>query len=105
MSDKKALKAEETKVIEAVKTETGIEEAGKAAAEFLKKTLKVKETKVIRAVKAGTGWEVESEVYEESSLMKSLGLPVKVQDRNIYTVRLNDVLEIESYTRGQTSAI
>ena len=82
-----------------------MEEAGKAAAEFLKKTLKVKEAKVIKAVKAGTGWEVESEDYEESSLMKSLGLPVKVQDRNIYTVRLNDVLEIESYTRGQTSAI
>ena len=81
-----------------------IEEAGKAAAEFLKKTLKVKEAKVIKAVKAGTGWEVESEVYEESSLMKSLRLPVKVQDRNIYTVKLNDGLEIESYVRGQTSA-
>ncbi len=81
-----------------------IEEAGKAAGEFLKKTLKVKETKVIKAVKAGTGWEVESEVYEESSLMKSLGLPVKVQDRNIYTVKLSDGLEIESYMRGQSSA-
>ena len=81
-----------------------IEEAGKAAGEFLKKTLKVKEAKVIKAVKAGTGWEVESEVYEESSLMKSLGLPVKVQDRNIYTVKLSDGLEIESYMRGQSSA-
>ena len=80
-----------------------IEEAGKAAAEFLKKTLKVKETQVIKAVKAGTGWEVESEVYEESSLMKSLGLPVKVQDRNIYTVKLSESLEIESFTRGQTA--
>ena len=81
-----------------------IEEAGKAAGDFLKKTLKVKETKVIKAVKAGAGWEVESEVYEESSLMKSLGLPVKVQDRNIYTVKLSEVLEIESYMRGQSSA-
>ncbi|MCG2725112.1 MAG: gas vesicle protein [Elusimicrobia bacterium] len=79
-----------------------IEEAQKAADEFLKKTLKVKETKVIKAVKAGNGWEVEAEVYEESSLMKALGLPVKVQDRNIYTVKLNDGMEIESYARAQT---
>lgn len=104
MSDKKTPKVKEAESVKAVKAVTGIEEAGKAAAEFLKKTLTVKEVKIVKAVKAGAGWEIEAEVYEESSLMKSLGLPVKVQDRNIYTVKLSDGLEIESFTRGQSSA-
>ena len=69
------------------------------AVEFLKKTLKVKEGKVVKATKASLGWEIEAEVYEESSFMKSLGLATKVQDRNIYVVKLSDGLEVESYER------
>lgn len=76
-----------------------IEEAKKAVVEFLKKTLNVKDVKVIKAAKAGDGWETEAEVYEESSFIKSLGLPTRVQDRNIYEVKLNDSLEVESYAR------
>jgi len=76
-----------------------IEEAKKAVAEFLKKTLSVKDVKVIKASKAGDGWESEVEVYEESSFIKSLGLSTRVQDRNIYAVKLNDSLEVESYER------
>lgn len=76
-----------------------IEEARKAVAEFLKKTLSVKDVKVIKATKVGDGWECEAEVYEESSFIKSLGLPTRVQDRNIYTVKLSDDLEVESYER------
>jgi len=81
-----------------------IEEAKKAVAEFLKKTLNVKDVKVIKASKVGDGWESEAEVYEESSFIKSLGLPTRVQDRNIYVVKLNESLEVESYERkGQLS--
>jgi hypothetical protein len=81
-----------------------IEEARKAVADFLKKTLDVKDVKVIKAAKVGDGWETEAEVYEESSFIKSLGLPTRVQDRNLYTVTLSDSLEVESYERkGQTS--
>ena len=77
---------------------------GKAASEFLKKTLNVKDVKVIKVTKADEGWETEAEVYEESSFIKSLGLPTRVQDRNIYAVKLNDGLEVESYERkGQLS--
>jgi len=76
-----------------------IEDAKKAIAEFLKKTLDVKDVKVIKATKIGDGWETEAEVYEESSFIKSLGLPTRVQDRNIYAVKLNDSLEVESYGR------
>jgi len=76
-----------------------IMQVGKAAAEFLKKTLNVKDVKVIRAEKVGDGWETEAEVYEESSFIKALGLSTKVQDRNIYVVKLGGSLEVESYER------
>jgi len=82
-----------------------VEKAGKAVEDFLKKTLSVKDVKVIKASKVGDGWEAEAEVYEESSFIKSLGLSTKVQDRNIYAVKLNDGLGVESYERkGQLSA-
>ena len=82
-----------------------IEDVRKAVVEFLEKTLEVKDVKVIKTAKVGDGWEAEAEVYEESSFIKSLGLSTKVQDRNVYAVRLNDSLEVGSYERkGQLSA-
>ena len=78
---------------------TSIEDARRMAVEFLQKSLGVKDVKVIGATKIGDGWDVEAEVYEESSFMKSLGLPSRVQDRNSYTVKLNDGMEVESYER------
>lgn len=74
-----------------------IEEVGKTVVEFLKKTLNVEEVRVIKAVKVSDGFQTEAEVYEESSFIKSLGLPTNVQDRNIYNVKLNKDQEIESY--------
>jgi hypothetical protein len=82
-----------------------IEEAREAAAEFLKKALDVKDVQVIGAAKADDGWDAEVEVYEESSFLKSLGLPTRVQDRNIYTVKLSDSLEVESYERQGHPAV
>ena len=76
-----------------------IEEVKKAVSEFLMKTLNVKEVKVIKVAKIGNDWETEAEVYEESSFIKSLGLPTRVQDRNIYAVKLDDNLEVQSYER------
>jgi len=78
-----------------------IEDVKKAVTEFLKKTLSVKDVKVIKAAKLGDGWESEAEVYEESSFIKALGLPTRVQDRNIYAVKLDDSLEVESYERKE----
>jgi len=75
----------------------GIEKAGRAVSEFLKKTLNVKDVRVIKAAKVGDGWETEAEVYEESSFIKSLGLPTRVRDKNIYEVKLDDNLEVQSY--------
>ena len=76
-----------------------IEKTKMAVAVFLKKTLNVKDVKVIKVAKVGDGWEAEAEIYEESSFIKSLGLSTKVQDRNIYAVKLSDGLEVESYER------
>ena len=82
-----------------------IEDVRKAVVEFLEKTFEAKDVKVIKTAKVSDGWEAEAEVYEESSFIKSLGLSTKVQDRNIYAVKLNDGLEVESYERkGQLSA-
>lgn len=76
-----------------------VEEARKAVSEFLKKTLNVEDVKVIKAARVGEGWEIEAEVYEESSFIKSLGLPTRVRDRNIYAIKLDDGLEVQSYER------
>ena len=76
-----------------------IGKAGQAVVEFLKRTLNIEDAKVIKATKVDDGWEAEAEVYEESSFLKSVGLPTKVQDRNIYAVKLSDSLEVESYER------
>lgn len=78
---------------------SNIEETKEKVSEFLKKILKVKDVKIIKAAKVSDGWETEAEVYEESSFIKSLGLPTRIQDRNIYEVKLNDSLEVDSYER------
>jgi len=81
-----------------------INDARRVVGEFLKKTLEAKDVKIIKTAKVGDGWEAEAEVYEESSFIKSLGLPTRVRDRNIYLVKLNDGLEVESYERkGQVN--
>jgi len=79
-------------------------DAGKAVGEFMKKTLGANDFKLIKTTKVDDGWEAEEEVYEESAFIKSLGLHTRVRDRNIYLVKLNDALEVESYERkGQLS--
>jgi len=70
-----------------------------AVSEFFKKTLKVDEGKVVRITQASDGWEADCEVFEESSFIKSLGLSTKAKDRNIYTVKLDDNLEVQSYEK------
>ena len=76
-----------------------IEEVGRISAEFLKNTLNLKDVKVIKAARVGDGWEAEAEAYEESSFIKSLGLPTRVMDRNVYTVKLDEHLGVQSFER------
>lgn len=77
-----------------------IEEVGKAIKDFFKKTLGI-DSKVIKIAKSHDGWIGEAEIYEESAFIKSLGLPTKVQDRNIYEIKLTDNLEVNSYARKE----
>jgi len=81
-----------------------LELAQDTAIKFLKKTLNLKEAIVIRAAKTGGGWEITAEVYEESSFIKALGLHTRVQDKNIYAVKLNGSMEVESYGRNGCTA-
>ena len=76
-----------------------IEQASQTAVEFLKRTLQVGEVKILGAVKSDDGWTIEAEVFEPSSFIKALGLQTRVQDRNLYAVKLNGRLEIEAYER------
>ena len=76
-----------------------IDEAARAMIEFLKRTLSVEDAKAIRIAKTPGGWEGEIEVYEESSFIKSIGLSTKVKDRNIYKIKVDENLEVQSYER------
>jgi len=75
-----------------------IEKVSKAITAFFTKTLG-KDAKIIKLGKSQGGWTGEVEIYEESSFIKSLGLPTRVQDRNIYEIKLSDNLEVDSYGR------
>jgi len=75
-----------------------IDQVSEAIRSFFKKTLGT-DAKVIKITKSEDGWVGEAEIYEESSFIKSLGLPSRVQDRNTYEVKLTDSLEVTSYAR------
>lgn len=76
-----------------------IEDAARTANDFLKRTLNPLDIKAVKVSKIPEGWEIESEVYEESSFIKALGLPTRVQDKHIYKVNLNGDMEVEAYER------
>ena len=76
-----------------------VEEASRVSAQFLRSAINGKDVKVVRTTRLQDGWEAEAEVYEESAFIKSLGLPTRVMDRNIYRVKLDDHLEVQSFER------
>ena len=76
-----------------------IAQVAQAAKGFLQCILPAEDAKVVKITKTPEGWEEEVEVYEESSFIKSIGLPTRVRDRNVYKVRVNENLEVESYER------
>ena len=69
------------------KAETNIEKARDMAVHTLQRNLvDLKSLKVIKVTREEDGWDVAVEVFEESSFIRSLGLPTRVQDNNIYAV-------------------
>jgi len=76
-----------------------VAEASMISTEFLRSNLEVKDIKVIKITRLQDGWEAEAEVFEESAFIKSLGLPTRVMDRNIYMVKLDDHLKVQSFER------
>lgn len=83
---------------------TDIETVSKTAAEFLQRVLGTDSVRVAGVNKVDDTWEVEAEAFEESSFLKSLGLPSRVRDKNFYRVRLSAALEVESYERQGLAA-
>ncbi|MCS7013074.1 MAG: hypothetical protein RMI34_01290 [Chloroherpetonaceae bacterium] len=61
--------------------------------------------KLIRLEKVSDGWLGYAEVYEESAFIKSIGLPSRVMDRNIYEVKLNPSLEVVAFARKTDSEV
>lgn len=80
-----------------------IEEVSEQAVAFVKRRLSLAEARVIRAASSESGWGVEVEVYEESAFIKALGLPTRVRDCNIYLLKFDDQLNVQSYGRKGAS--
>ena len=80
-----------------------IDQVREAIKDFFEKTLG-RDAKVIKITKSEDGWIGEAEIFEESSFIKSLGLPSRVQDRNTYEIKLTDSLEVTSYARKREVA-
>lgn len=78
---------------------TIIEQASQGALEFLKRNLQTDNVNIRGAAKVDDGWMIEAEAFEPNTLIKALGLPARVPDRHIYTVKLNPSLEVETYER------
>jgi len=78
---------------------TDIETVSKTVTEFLQRVLGVDSLRVVAVNKTAEVWDVEAEVFEESAFLKALGLPSRVKDKNLYRVRLNGAMEVESYER------
>jgi hypothetical protein len=78
---------------------TDIETVSRTVTEFLQRVLGVDSLRVVAVSKTAEVWDVEAEVFEESAFLKALGLPSRVKDKNLYRVRLNDAMEVESYER------
>ena len=77
-----------------------IDQVSEAIRSFFEKTFGT-DAKVMKITKSEDGWIGEAEIYEESSFIKSLGLPSRVQDRNTYKIKLTDTLEVTSYARKE----
>lgn len=81
-----------------------IDEARKAATEFLGRMLQ-KEGTAVKMSKTSEGWEVQVEVIEVSEYIKALGIPTVVHERNLYEVKLDQKLDVVSCERiGQQMA-
>lgn len=78
---------------------TDIETASKTVTKFLQRVLAADGVHVVAVNRTAETWDVEAEVYEESAFLKALGLPSRVKDKNLYRVRLNAAMEVESYER------
>lgn len=75
-----------------------IKDVRKVVIDFLKEVFD-KDAEIIKISKTEDGWVSEGVIFEESSFIKSIGLPTKVQDRHVYVLNLDENLDVLSYER------
>jgi len=85
------------------KVKPKIIQAKESICEFIKENIS-KEFKIIQIKKTEEGWIGEFEMFEDSAFIKSLGLPAKVKDRNVYEIKLTDEFEVVSYVLKKVNA-
>ncbi len=76
----------------------GFEDAAKKLVDFVG-SMTGGTAKLVKLEKIPEGWLGYAEVYEESAFIKSVGLPSRVMDRNIYEVKMNPALEVIAFAR------
>ena len=75
-----------------------INEVKEVALTFLKKEVGCYDPKAIKIEEVDKTWEVQAEVYEDDTFLKSLNFPPK-KVRQFYSVSLDSDLEVRSYKR------
>ena len=70
----------------------------KAVSGFLTGMIKCTDISVLKIEKVNEIWNVTAEVYEEDSILKSMGYPPK-KARAFYSLKLDSNLEAISYER------
>ncbi len=70
----------------------------KAVAQFLTSMIKCTDITVLKIEKVNDIWNTAAEVYEEDSILKSMGYPPK-KARAFYSLKLDGNLEVISYER------
>jgi len=74
-----------------------IKEVRAKVIEFSRETFGVKDVKVISAGKVKKGWDAEVEVLEDNAVVKAAGIPAQVKDQNIYSIKMDEDLNIFTY--------
>jgi len=74
-----------------------IKEVREKVIEFSRETFGVKDVKVISAGKVKKGWDAEVEVLEDNAVVKAAGIPAQVKDQNIYSIKMDEDLNIFTY--------
>ncbi|MDA8157311.1 MAG: hypothetical protein M0Z52_12810 [Actinomycetota bacterium] len=78
-----------------------IEEVDQAVIAFLKDVLHADEgcIRILQTARIRGGWSVDAGVLEKNRFLESLGLPMSLREVNVYSITLNNDLEVLCYVQ------